>query len=112
MDREAFAAQMREHCGADQRTDAGNSEQGLYGLEIAHADLQLAVALNDLRYAVVGDGVLNFGKHSMLVDVEKEAVFQRRTLDACRCGGNRERHASFQCPSPPAPPTLVTQKRG
>jgi hypothetical protein len=68
----------------------GNREQGLNSLDVADADAQAAILLVDLGHPIGVYGLLNTHPYSMLIYVEKQQLFQGRTLRNGQFGGDTD----------------------
>jgi len=78
--RESFMGRSNENRDPDRPAVVGNSKQGLHSGNVAYADAQAAVLLIDLGHPVGVDRLLNTHPYTMLVDVEKQQLFQGWTL--------------------------------
>ena len=79
-DREAFMRRPDKNRNPDGAAFVGNGEQGLYAGDIADADAQAAILLIDFGDPVGIDRLLNADAYTVLVEVEKQQLFQGCTL--------------------------------
>ncbi len=77
---ESLVRPTHEHRDAQWPAGVRYREQRLNPFDVADADAQAALVLKDLRYPIGLNGLLNSKAYSMLVDIEKEQLFERGPL--------------------------------
>ncbi len=78
--RESFMCRSNENRNCHRAAFVGNGEKGLHAGNIADTDTQAAVLLIDFGHPVGVDRLLDAHPYTVLVDVEKQQLFQGWTL--------------------------------